>query len=442
VGDGDQVGIETDHSEDIKDAAEDEDGVPMLDSVALQIANNVLIELEQSFQSVTAAPLDVHLSHKVNLLLQIVQNSKATKDKLLIFSHRIPTLDYLGKVLKQADIKFERLDGHTAIGKRQDMTKAFNTDGTYDVFLISTRAGGTGFNLHGANRVILFDFSFSPTWEEQAIGRAFRLGQQKPVYVYRFISAGTFEEDLFNQIVFKTQLAYQAVDKRNTKNRAHKLRAFIGAPKQTHLGDLSECNGKDAVLQAVIETMETGNELIHGLDMAEKLKELNQEQLDAAAQAEMQQIITDERMRNDDPEAYRKAQAAKYAVLAAAARPDPVNSILNRPPTFSQAPSTFAPDLSTFAPAPSTFAPAPPTFAPAPSTFAPTPSTFATAPPTFAPAPPATAPVAQMVAPARALSSPMFIPSKARFELPNGPSVQPHGLPDPPSPATAQFTIP
>ncbi|KAL4980202.1 P-loop containing nucleoside triphosphate hydrolase protein [Aspergillus desertorum] len=84
------------------------------------------------------------------------------------------------------------------------------------VYLISTRAGGLGLNITGANRVIIFDFSFSPIWEEQAVGRAYRLGQQKPVFVYRFSAGGTFEEIIHEKATYKTQLGIHVVDKRKS----------------------------------------------------------------------------------------------------------------------------------------------------------------------------------------------------------------------------------
>jgi superfamily II DNA/RNA helicase len=294
---------------------------------------------------VLKARYKVELSHKVNLLLQIVQNSRAVKDRLLVFSHRIPTINFVGQVLEQAGVKFARLDGKTAMKNRQDMTKDFNTGNGCDVFLISTRAGGVGFNLHGANRVVLFDFSFNPTWEEQAIGRAYRLGQSKPVFVYRFISAGTFEETLFNQTVYKLQLAYQVVEKKNTKAKAHKMRSFIKPPTESKISaeDLTKVSGKDHVLDAIIADMLGGEELIHSVAMAETLKDPDEDQLDEQDRAEMQQLIREGKLRNTDPEAFRLAQAARYAISSATGRLDPVNSILKEPAPISSVAAPVAP---------------------------------------------------------------------------------------------------
>jgi len=83
------------------------------------------------------------------------------------------------------------------------------------------KAGGLGLNLQGANRVIIYDFSFNPSWDEQAVGRAYRLGQKRPVFVYRFRTGGTFEV-IYNKAVFKTQLFLRLMDKKNPMSHASK----------------------------------------------------------------------------------------------------------------------------------------------------------------------------------------------------------------------------
>ena len=115
-------------------------------------------------------------SNKIKILMQILQHSKGAGEQLLVFSHSIPTLDYLEKLFHRFSISFARLDGTTKTSHRQSLTKEFS-NGKFTAFLISTRAGGLGLNLVTATRVVLFDFCFNPTWEEQAIGRAYRLGQ-------------------------------------------------------------------------------------------------------------------------------------------------------------------------------------------------------------------------------------------------------------------------
>jgi hypothetical protein len=123
--------------------------------------------------------------------------------------------------------------------------------------LISTRAGGQGLNIQSANRVIIFDFGFNPAWEEQAIGRAYRFGQQKPVFVYRFVAGGTFESNIYNTQMFKTSLASRVVDKKNPKRNAiRNTRKYLYAPKPVKHEDLSnelEINLDPNVLSKIMQ---------------------------------------------------------------------------------------------------------------------------------------------------------------------------------------------
>lgn len=129
------------------------------------------------------------------------------------------------------------------MSKRQSLTKDFNK-GTKELCLISTAAGGLGLNLFGANRVVIFDFKFNPIHEEQAIGRAYRIGQKKNMFVYRFVAGGTFEDSIHNTTVFKTQLHMRVVDKKSPVSSAvRNLGEFLFEPKDVEQKDLSEFRG-------------------------------------------------------------------------------------------------------------------------------------------------------------------------------------------------------
>jgi len=200
------------------------------------------------FDNVPGAMDSISHSHKVEIFNQILDASMAADDKVLVFSHSIPTLNYLEDLFKQTGRKYARLDGKTKMSDRQKLTKDFNS-GKAHVCLISTRAGGLGLNLPGANRVVIFDFGFNPILEEQAVGRAYRIGQEKPVFVYRFTAGGTFEDRLHNQAVFKTQLASRVVDKKNPTRFAIKgVRQYLFEPKPVAQKDLSNFIGKDPLV--------------------------------------------------------------------------------------------------------------------------------------------------------------------------------------------------
>jgi SNF2 family DNA or RNA helicase len=142
------------------------------------VSENLIVQESNVFRN-TANPEDILLSNKVVILSRILDESKRAGDKVLVFSHSLDTLNYLENMCIKQKRKYARLDGKTNINKRQSATKAFNTNNT-ELYLISTTAGGLGLNLFGANRVVIFDFRFNPIVEEQAIGRAYRIGQKKP----------------------------------------------------------------------------------------------------------------------------------------------------------------------------------------------------------------------------------------------------------------------
>ncbi len=205
-------------------------------------------ESRKVFESL-AEPIDgLLLSHKTQVLMNILKFSEDAHDKVLVFSHSIPTLDYVGEQLSKTDTEYVRIDGKVHPQKRQSLTKIFN-EGNTNVCLVSTRAGGQGLNLFGANRVVILDDHFCPMWEQQAIGRAYRIGQQKPVYVYRLTVGGTFEQAIQNHALFKEQLATRVVDKKNPNRSALKgAGQYLFLPKTVDHEDLDQFLGKDPLV--------------------------------------------------------------------------------------------------------------------------------------------------------------------------------------------------
>ncbi|OBA22687.1 DNA dependent ATPase [Metschnikowia bicuspidata var. bicuspidata NRRL YB-4993] len=99
-----------------------------------------------------------------------------------------------------------RMDGATPIAKRQQLVDTFNSNTHYHVFLLTTKVGGLGVNLTGADRVIIFDPDWNPSTDLQARERAWRLGQKKDITIYRLMTAGTIEEKIYHRQIFKTFL--------------------------------------------------------------------------------------------------------------------------------------------------------------------------------------------------------------------------------------------
>ncbi|KAJ7584880.1 P-loop containing nucleoside triphosphate hydrolase protein [Mycena floridula] len=126
-------------------------------------------------------------------------------NKVLIFTKSVKLLDMLEFHVKQLGYGYKRLDGKVKQDDRMGIIDEFNFNPETFVFLISTLAGGTGLNLTGANKVVIFDPNWNPAHDLQAMDRAFRIGQKRDVDVYRLLGAGSIEELVYACQVYKQQ---------------------------------------------------------------------------------------------------------------------------------------------------------------------------------------------------------------------------------------------
>ncbi len=131
-------------------------------------------------------------SSKVERLLEALEESVAEGHKALVFSQWTSLLDRVEPALEQAGIRFTRLDGST--NDRGAVVHEFQDDAGPPVMLVSLKAGGTGLNLTAADHVFLLDPWWNPAVEDQAASRAHRIGQDRPVMVYRMVAKDTVEE--------------------------------------------------------------------------------------------------------------------------------------------------------------------------------------------------------------------------------------------------------
>lgn len=143
-------------------------------------------------------------SGKIQIVKALLEIWKRNGHKTLLFAQHRIMLDILEKVVgTMPGIKFRRMDGNTAVKNRQNLVNEFNQDPDLHVFLLTTKVGGLGVNLTGANRVIIYDPDWNPSTDVQARERAWRLGQKREVEIYRLMTAGTIEEKIYHRQIFK-----------------------------------------------------------------------------------------------------------------------------------------------------------------------------------------------------------------------------------------------
>lgn len=142
-------------------------------------------------------------SSKIDVLMEQIE-SKAGKHKILVFSQFVTMLDLIKKQLENRGIKYEYLTGQTR--KRAEVVSSFQQNADIPVFLISLKAGGTGLNLTQADYVYLVDPWWNPAVENQAIDRAYRIGQHKNVMAVRLICPDTIEEKIMKLQATKKDL--------------------------------------------------------------------------------------------------------------------------------------------------------------------------------------------------------------------------------------------
>ncbi|XP_058819898.1 transcriptional regulator ATRX homolog [Topomyia yanbarensis] len=178
-------------------------------------------------------------SNKMLLLFEILKMCQERGEKCLIFSGFVMVLNMVEHFMRKIDeqdknpkanlyglsrfrgpwrpgMDFYRIDGGTAKSTRHEMVTKFNDPKNHvtRVFLISTKAGGQGINLVGANRVIILDTSWNPAVDQQGIFRIYRLGQRKTCYIYRLLAIHTMEEKVYSRAVTKQAMSHRVADKK------------------------------------------------------------------------------------------------------------------------------------------------------------------------------------------------------------------------------------
>ena len=203
-------------------------------------------------------------SGKMMLLDRLLTKMKQEGHRVLIFSQMVKMLDILGDYLNLRGHQFQRLDGTIPAGPRRMAIDHFNAPDSQDFcFLLSTRAGGLGINLMTADTVILFDSDWNPQADLQAMARAHRIGQKKPVTIYRLVAKDTVEEEVLERARNKLMLEFitiqRGVTDKDTSDMREKLaRAGDKAIEPTSSDEISRILKKRG--QKMFEQSGNGNQ--------------------------------------------------------------------------------------------------------------------------------------------------------------------------------------
>lgn len=203
--------VDTETKESVVTKSSRDDGIPY--EWAVELMKDYVSDLVEN-------------SPKMEIFFCILEESIKLGDRLLVFSQSLLTLNVLERFLQRSkipttethwakNVSYFRLDGSTAALDREKLINEFNANSKVKLFLVSTRAGSLGINLVGANRVVVFDASWNPCHDTQAVCRVYRYGQSKSCFVYRFVMDNCLEKKIYDRQINKQGMADRVVDECN-----------------------------------------------------------------------------------------------------------------------------------------------------------------------------------------------------------------------------------
>mmetsp|Transcript_38519 Transcript_38519/g.39201 ORF Transcript_38519/g.39201 Transcript_38519/m.39201 type:complete len:216 (+) Transcript_38519:511-1158(+) len=165
-------------------------------------------------------------SCKIRKLEEILPCIVSEGHRVLIFSQWTRILDILEVLMESLSLSFLRLDGSTPVKERQDMIDTFNSE-DIPIFLLATKAGGLGINLTSADTVILHDVDFNPESDRQAEDRCHRIGQTRPVTIYRLITKDTVDESIYELAERKKKLSSAVLSDEKEKDNKIDIKKIL-----------------------------------------------------------------------------------------------------------------------------------------------------------------------------------------------------------------------
>jgi DNA excision repair protein ERCC-6 len=165
-----------------------------------------------------------------------MKNLRSEGHRVLIFSMSKKILNilesiilsgFLGLDANKQPVKYMRIDGDTEIAIREQICIHFNKDPSIFCGLLTTKVGGYGLNLTGADRAIILDPDWNPANDNQAVDRCFRIGQKRDVIVYRLLTVGTIEEKIYRRQIYKKGMSLATID--NDGNSQQDFDKYFGS---------------------------------------------------------------------------------------------------------------------------------------------------------------------------------------------------------------------
>ncbi|CAB1337947.1 unnamed protein product [Coregonus sp. 'balchen'] len=228
------------------------------------------------------------LSHsKLQTLHTLLRRLKEGQHRVLIFTQMTRMLDVLEQFLGYHGHIYLRLDGSTRVEQRQSLMDRFNADRRIFCFILSTRSGGVGVNLTGADTVVFYDSDWNPTMDAQAQDRCHRIGQTRDVHIYRLISERTVEENILKKANQKRMLGDMAIEGGNFTT------AFFKQQTIRELFEVTEGEKKEVTVELSVpqpEEEETGNKQSTTILEQALCRAEDEEDIVAASQAKAEQV--------------------------------------------------------------------------------------------------------------------------------------------------------
>ncbi|XP_034563893.1 helicase SRCAP isoform X3 [Notolabrus celidotus] len=225
---------------------------------------------------------------KLQTLHTLLRKLKTGGHRVLIFTQMTRMLDVLEQFLNYHGHIYLRLDGSTRVEQRQSLMERFNADRRIFCFILSTRSGGVGVNLTGADTVVFYDSDWNPTMDAQAQDRCHRIGQTRDVHIYRLISERTVEENILKKANQKRMLGDMAIEGGNFTT------AFFKQQTIRELFDMNEGEKREVAVELSVvppvEEEEAGSKQSTTILEQALCRAEDEEDIVAASQAKAEQV--------------------------------------------------------------------------------------------------------------------------------------------------------